>query len=299
MIGKKILVAVAALVMATVASPSAEAIVGGEKATGKYSAMVSIQTNVADPGDPTFHVCGGTLISERKVQTNAHCFTFSEGTPIPAQWIFVQIGNNNRLKGTFARVAEIDSHPDWHWGEGAELGVPVNDVMVLHLDRSVKEDPLAIVPQVGAPGIGLRTLGWGLTDPAAVDVPLKLQQEDIVRLPDANCQGGDIPLTAGEFCGTGNACYGDSGGPAMQEMSDMNKRWQLAGSVSRIGDVCGNGEPTIFTDVAYHRAFIEAAQPSAAASSSAAFQSRHNSVKSDHNPWGVRVNWDAVATQRP
>jgi secreted trypsin-like serine protease len=68
------------------------------------------------------------------------------------------------------------------------------------------------------------------------------------------CAAGGI--TAGEICvgnvnGTDGACFGDSGSPALQQVTA--NRWQVVGGASReTVPFCGTA-PSIYTDLTYYR----------------------------------------------
>ena len=242
---------------ATVGEPHTN-IIGGHGATESYSAMASLEIVRGD--DANYHICGGTLVFHRWVEINAHCVTQDDGTPYPAAMFHVRIGSGDRTTGgVVVGVAEILPHAEWDWATGTDR---VADITMLRLDTYVQLQPIEIPTRLGKPKATTRLLGWGITEPSMEGpLPNALQELDSRLIGATNCAGaaGGGGITAGELCvasvnGTDGPCYGDSGGPAMQQVTA--KRWQLVGSASReTGEFCGTG-PTIYTDLAYYRNWV-------------------------------------------
>lgn len=227
-------------------------IIGGHPASEAYSGIVSVQ--IVRGGDPSFHTCTGTLVFGRWVQTAGHCAVRADGTPRPADMLHVRIGSTDRTSGGVdANVSEVLPHAEFDWATGPDR---VADTAMLRLDRYVQLQPFEIAPRVNTRGTAdVRLLGWGSTEPDGTGpLPVHLQELDTRLLPADRCAAGGI--TAGELCvanryGTDGPCFGDSGGPALQQVTAP--RWQLVGIASReIGTHCGIG-PAIYTDATAYR----------------------------------------------
>jgi secreted trypsin-like serine protease len=238
-------------------SPSATVtpnIVGGHTPSQPYPAMASLQIN--HHGDPNWHLCGAVLVSHRYAVTNAHCVTnYPDGSAAPATLFHLRVGSPDRTSGgVLAGVTQVLPHADWAWATGPG---PVADVALLRLDTYLQLQPFEIAPRLPDHST-VRLLGWGVTEPSGQGpAPINLQELDTTLLPAQQCAAAGI--TAGEICvinphGSVGACYGDSGGPALQRVG--SHRWEVIGGASReTTPMCGTG-PAVYTDVAYYRDWI-------------------------------------------
>lgn len=227
-------------------------VVGGHAPSQAYPAMASLQLDWR--GDPNWHSCGATLVSRRYVVTNAHCVTNPDGTGKDPHLYHLRIGSADRTSGgVVAGVTAVLPHADWAWG--ARPG-PVADIALLRLDTYVQLQQIEVAPHLAPwPGSTTRLLGWGVTEPAGEGpLPTGLQEIDTRVVAPAQCAAAGI--TAGEICvgnphGTDGACYGDSGGPALQRVD--SRRWSLVGGASReTTRACGTG-PVVYTDITFYR----------------------------------------------
>ncbi|GIE74771.1 serine protease [Actinoplanes philippinensis] len=200
-------------------------VVGGEPATENYSFMVYVSG------------CTGSLIKANWAVTAAHC-------PTPST---VRVGSVNRSSGgVVVAVRRAVTHPRI-------------DVKLLELATSVTYAPAPIPTTSGAVGTATRIIGWGQTCPTrgCGSTPTVANQLNTSIVADSRCSGIDA---AYEICtnntnGNAGACYGDSGGPQVRQVSG---RWALIGVTSRAGNnssTCATA-PSIYGDLPSIRAWV-------------------------------------------
>ncbi len=232
--------------------PSAN-IVGGRDATEWYPWMASIQQPHPQTGK-ILHYCGGSLIRADAVLTAGHCgIRFIPGTTT------VRVGASNWTEGgSTATVARIDVHP------GYTENMSGDDIAILHLDRTVPEEPITIAQDPGTVGDVDRVIGYGATcdlgSPQWPCYPKGLQEADLRVVDDNACSFYDRSV---EVCVKGDngemACFADSGGPLVRR---PHGRWELIGATRGDGDADQETNPRcsggygIWTDATKYRRWI-------------------------------------------
>jgi secreted trypsin-like serine protease len=223
-------------------APSAQALIGGQPATGPYSFMASLQR--PESARPDGHVCGASLISSRWVVTAAHCALGAVDG-----WK-VRIGSPDTTKGG-ELISVKRAVPYAQGGAGS-------DIALLQLAEPAHAKPVTVAGASPKPGTRVRLLGWGQTcepeGPACW--PTALGQLNTTLLPDASCDDSGI-VDATELCvsdvdGEGGPGNYDSGGPALVEHGGT---WELAGATSGSNGAPGTA-PTVYTDVTAFRGWI-------------------------------------------
>jgi snapalysin len=205
--------------------PPTTMVVGGRPATQNYPFMVYVSG------------CTGSLIKANWAVTAKHC-------PTPSS---VRVGSINRSSGgTVVAVRRGVNHPR-------------SDIKLLELASSVTYAPAPIPATSGAVGTATRIIGWGQTcaPRGCGSAPPVANELDTSIVADSRCSGIDA---AYEICtnntnGNSGACYGDSGGPQVKQVSG---RWQLIGVTSRAGNnnsTCATA-PSIYGDLPAIRAWV-------------------------------------------
>jgi transmembrane serine protease 9 len=233
-------------------------ITGGTAATpGELPWQVSMQI------DPIFgakyHTCGGTIVSETKIVTAAHCV---EGQSLN-QVSIVAGAHNMKISEASQQVravARLQYNPDFdnyylnHDSAVITLAEPLelNDrVQVLRLANENE-------PAVG----NCVNSGWGNANPSGgtpAVVPDELQKITLAVVDQDECTdaySGINPVDETMLCVTGldssaaqGSCNGDSGGPLA--CKDASGADYLAGIVSWGMQPCGQSQyPTVFGRVA-------------------------------------------------
>jgi len=117
------------------------------------------------------------------------------------------------------------------------------------------QQPIALATTRPAAGTECTLSGWGQTSANNQDLPHTLLKMKQAVVSQEKCQKShsEMPLTGSHLCtlnryGIG-ACSGDSGGPLVANDEQVGiTSWVVP---------CARGEPDVYTDVSYHRHWIE------------------------------------------
>lgn len=230
-------------------------IIGGNDADESYPFAARLLTTYAGLGVAR---CTGTFVTEHGrtgVATNAHCVSdLDTGAAMPASTVQVQAGSTHLDQLITLQAASVDVFPTWDWGTGTD---PFADVAVVNLKipagLHISPIPLANWLRRNAE---VRLLGWGKTFYDATEPPPVLQQLDTRLTARSACAAAGI--TTGELCvasatNGGQACFGDSGGPALGR---RGRSWVVLGGASRGTDESTCTGPVVYTDFVYYSRWI-------------------------------------------
>ena len=224
-------------------------IVGGE-ATEIEKVPHQVQLQVLG-----FLYCGGSIISEKWILTAGHCGSY------PTAWISVRAGTTQYGKGgSVHRLDQILQHEGF---KISPLGVPINDVALLHLQTPLQLDktkrPVKLFEQ-GEPileGSVSTISGWGSvleggsTSDVLQTVNIPIISKEVCSL--AYAAYGGLPegqICAADPAGGKDACQGDSGGP-------LTVGGRLAGIVSWGSGCARPGNPGVYTAISAFREWID------------------------------------------
>ncbi|XP_045450175.1 collagenase-like [Melitaea cinxia] len=207
-------------------------------------------------------VCGGSLVSNTRVLTAAHCWW--DGQSQASQFTVV-LGSLLLFSGGNRIVTkDIVLHPNWNTNDIR------NDIAVVKIPRVqytniIQAIPLPALSDVNQDFSGLvgTATGYGKTTDAQNNFPqtTTLHHVNLNVITNTVCQTRfDIPLHGSQMCTDGargvGTCEGDSGGPLTVVWK--NKR-TLVGIVSfGVGDACQAGHPSVYTRVTAFLTWIQA-----------------------------------------
>lgn len=203
--------------------------------------------------DGTDTLCTGTLYAPHTIVTAAHCLE-------NAAAVFAYFGNNFNVDlgqladdpatwKNFRLAVDWQAHPSW---DRTTLNA---DIAIIHIDRDVPFAPIKLDPyEVGASQLNKPAdiVGYGATGVDATGAPVNayLKRHGLTTYqgspkasplpphPHPGLSNPSIRAQLMQFAGSGrnaNACFGDSGGPALMPVSGDQR---IVGVASWTGDNC-------------------------------------------------------------
>jgi hypothetical protein len=214
---------ICALAIAVSLTAAAGAITYG---TPDGNAHPNVGLLIARIGDSFFGVCSGTLVAPDVFLTAAHCTEAIE--ELNAQtYVTFQPGPGYSLAGFLPGTSH--THPDWgaSFPNTADIGVVVLDTPVLTITPA--RIPTAgllddLSTRRGLNDVYFTHVGYGAQSirPITVSVLQRYQGvSSLVNLENAWTDGFNLQTTANPGKGRSGVCFGDSGGPAFFEGTDI------------------------------------------------------------------------------
>jgi len=230
-----------------VSSGMASRIVGGHEVNPPHSQPHQVALFIDG-----MYFCGGSLISETKVLTAAHCTQHAHRVKV----VLGAHDPKNDAEAVEITATEFAVHPDW---DQSDIGGG-NDVSVITLPEpaTLTETIKTIELAESAPTVGSQTTvtGWGKTRDFLGGLSKVLMEVEVPIISQKDCEAAfsgesiskTILCTSGE--GAKGTCSGDSGGPLQFE----GKQVGIVSFGSSAG--CKKGYPDGFTSVADYRDWI-------------------------------------------
>jgi len=201
------------------------------------------------------HSCGSCLISGVKAVTAAHCGGGAIGS------YSVLTGTTDRTVTNCATCAlrsltSFVRHPNYSSGGGYPNDVATLRFSSIPTNANTGFIAMATTGDSSFAGVTCSITGWGRTNIGiSGSLPTQLQGVNIPCITNAVCANTwGNSIIASHICvssATGSSCNGDSGGP-------MVCQGRLAGVTSWGNATCNPNQPSIYTRISSHRAWIDA-----------------------------------------
>lgn len=265
---RKIVTVIAAVLLGSIAAPSAAVVNGTQVLNSDWSFLVAVGCSGSSATEeckdrlygldalgmfsPQF--CGGVLIRPRIVATAAHCLMRSSGGEFAPEDLYV--GGGSPILGAMTRdvdvagVQAIVIHPNYNRVS------QTHDLALLVLKHEIQNTSTIPFLTSNATQVDTTTAqiaGWGDVDRNGT-APMAANTASIFMFPQEQCAalvGTTFDLET-MLCGNAktdvgwiDACKGDSGGPLV---STVNGARTLIGLVSW-GTSCATGTPGIYTRI--------------------------------------------------
>nr|AAC36149.1 chymotrypsinogen-like protein [Plodia interpunctella]AAC36150.1 chymotrypsinogen-like protein [Plodia interpunctella] len=207
-------------------------------------------------------ICGGTLLSNTKVLTAAHCWWDGQSQ---ARLFTVVLGSLTIFSGgTRIETSRIVVHPNWNTNEITH-DIAMVTIARVSFTNNIQSIPIPDLADINHNFAGASAVvsGYGKTSDGQGSFPTttSLHQTTVQVITNAVCQKSfDITLHGSHLCTNGQggvgSCDGDSGGPLT---TIRNNRRTVIGVVSfGLGDRCQSGYPSVYTRVTAFLTWIQA-----------------------------------------
>ncbi|KAJ0176086.1 hypothetical protein K1T71_008260 [Dendrolimus kikuchii] len=198
-------------------------------------------------------VCGGSLISNTRVITAAHCNNDGSGTI--ANYFNVILGSNTIFRGGVRiTTSDVVMHPQW------TPSIVANDIAVLRINYVAYTDVIQPIALPSGNEINNLFVGWtalasgfGLTvDGGTIPTSQRLSSVELPVITNAECAAVYGPFVhASNICTSGaggkGTCSGDSGGPLV--VTSNNRRILIGVTSFGAAAGCSIGLPAAFARV--------------------------------------------------
>ncbi|KAF2897709.1 hypothetical protein ILUMI_08464 [Ignelater luminosus] len=229
-------------------------IVDGENATaGQFPYMISLSIVVNQT--VMKHLCGGTILTTSWSVTAAHCI--DDEIEILIKYKYIKMVGNTLIYTKNYKQHDIDCY-EIHPKFGNEFG---NDIALIRVEQPFNghyEKAIALPPSNFKYVIGTKVIiiGWGHLDQEGTKSDL-LRYTEVRLIDDFSCKrayqtgktrelNSDIMVCAGDDTHKNTACFGDSGGPLIQESNQSGESYQIG--ITSFGRNC-IPFPVVFTRI--------------------------------------------------
>ncbi|KAJ8674318.1 hypothetical protein QAD02_005580 [Eretmocerus hayati] len=234
---------------------------------GEFPHMVSLQLEL--PGVPNFHICGGSIISNRWILSTSKCMHIREDFAMATKFFVVAGKHDLSTREDTEQAIEVKkyyTHAKYDVNNGGPYDIAL---ILLQSPLTFNTRVRAInLPTRGSNPVGKGTIcGWGdmkkeddpqiqpilqTTTVSVIDrkrcseLMRKIRSDKGVNF-EANIDDTNICTEVNEV-NDGSSCEGDAGNPLIVE--DKNKRKELVGLASWWLEPCGStAAPTAYTKV--------------------------------------------------
>jgi len=205
-------------------------IVGGTEVTAnEFPFLISLQKKISGSDTDYYHLCGGSIYSERFIITAAHCVPGATASDLR-----IVAGEHNLQAASgdeqVITVQTINSHPDYN------SGTYDNDIAILELNSALtfndKVGRITMNTVDPSAGTDVTVAGWGTLSSggSSPDIMNKVTVDVISNTQcsvNYNTQGYTITdnmICAGVTEGGKDSCQGDSGGPLFMVKTSTRQR---------------------------------------------------------------------------
>jgi secreted trypsin-like serine protease len=242
---RKVLLVLAALLLAPAPALAADVVVGGDLAPqGRFPWVVRLSMG-----------CGGSMITPKVVLTAGHCVSGSG--PTKDIKVTAGVADLKSAKALTARSVRVIR------AAGFQSETKGDDWALVKLDRALDLPTLDLVGEA-MPAGPYTIMGWGLTSETGDKQQTRLRYATVPAVADDACAKAylkaDVELVKSDSLCAGrkgvDTCQGDSGGPMVAK---VGPRWVQVGIVSWGYGCARDGYPGVYTQVGTFRPAIKAA----------------------------------------
>jgi secreted trypsin-like serine protease len=242
---RKVMLVLAALLLAPVPALAAGVVVGGDLAPqGRFPWVVRLSMG-----------CGASLIAPKVVLTAGHCVNGSG--PTKGIKVIAGVADLTSAKKLTAKSVRVIR------ATGFQSETKGRDWAVIKLDRALDLPTLDLAGEA-TPAGPYTIMGWGLTSETGDRQQTRLRYATVPAVDDDACatayRKADVELVKSDSLCAGrkgvDTCQGDSGGPMVAKLYD---RWVQVGIVSWGYGCAQEGYPGVYGQVGAFRPAIRAA----------------------------------------